>query len=230
MLPEGGLSLEPVSGRFIYDLGEGESKTLDYHIGGINLQDPSHGFLYQMWRGRVINADTDRSKIILDARYTPEFTLIEHPFITEFNFSFDLSMRAMAVFIALEEEQIGAQTKIMENCYLYWFDNTLRRYDLVFLGNNIKTPKMIIDDPREKESQYFSKSDTCLFYWRSGNLYVKYLRDRFTEEHLIKRNVPYIERVGMNEFYRIQWDLIREVDTCEKRRNKNDCKNKEPSP
>ena len=226
MLPEGGLSLTPVEGAFIYDLGIGVSPTLDYHTGGINLQDTTHGLNYQMWRGRLLNPESEDSKIVLDGRFSEEVEILQYPRMYEFNFCFDFTMRPMVVFLAKETELVGSQEQLFRNCYIYWYDNTLGRFDLIFLGSVIRTPKFIIDDPREVESAYYSKSDACLFYWRSGGLYVRYLRDRFTIEHLLKRNVPYIERVGMNEYTRLQWKLFRETDVCEDTGIKNDCSNR----
>lgn len=226
MLPEGGLSLTPVEGAFIFDPGVGNSPTLDYHVGGINLQDTSKGLNYQMWRGRLLSPDSEDSRIVLDARFSEELEFLQYPNMYEFNFCFDFNMRPMVVFLAKETELVGSQEKQFKNCYIYWYDNTLGKFDLIFLGSVIRTPKLIIDDPREIESGFYSKSDACLFYWRSGGLYVRYLRDRFTIEHLLKRNVPYIERVGMNEHYRLQWNLFREADVCESIGIKNDCSNR----
>lgn len=226
MLPEGGLSTTPIEGRLIHDISEEVSPHLDFKPGGINIQDPTKGLDYQIWRGRLLNPESNRSKIVIDGRYSPEMTLLEYPHISEFSFSFDFTMRPMAVFVANEIEQIGNQQQLFKNTYLYWFDNTLGRYALIFLGSVIRTPKILVDDARENESGFYSKSDVCLFYWRSGSLYVRYLRDRFTEETLLKRNIPYIESIGMNEHYRLQFNLIREVDECENSGVLNDCTNR----
>ena len=226
MLPGNTLSSSPVPEEFLYDMGVEFSPVLDYKAGGIALQDPTKGLDYQIWRGRLINPETNNSTIILDGRFSPEHILITYPNMYEFNFTFDFSMRPMAVFLAKEIQMVGNQEQEFKNCYLYWFDNTLGRYDLIFLGNVIRTPKILIDDPREEESNFYSLSDVCLFYWESGNLYVRYLRDRFTERYLLKRNVPYIDRVGMNKSYRMQWDMVREAEKCESTGVKNDCTNK----
>lgn len=228
MLPEGGLSQIPVQGRFIYDLGVDLTPTLDYKTGGIAFQDPTKGHDYQIWRGKLLNAGTDNSKIALDGRFNPEQVVLEYPMMFEFNFCFDFSMRPMVVFLAKEIEIIGQYEQVFDNCYLYWFDNTKGKYDLLFFGSVIKTPKLLMDDPRMVESDFYNLSDVCLFYWRSGNLFVRYLRDRFTVEHLLKRNVPYIERVGMNEHYRLQWDLLKTKQECESKTigNQNGCSKK----
>ena len=214
MIPSNRLSTEPVPGKMVYDLGVETSPVLDYKPGGISIQDPTQGLDYQIWRGRLLNPGSDQSRIIIDGRYSPEHEVLQYPYMFEFNFSFDFSMRPMAVFIANETLDVNGQEMPVQNCYLYWFDNTLGDFDLIFLGNVVRTPKLLIDDPRMEESNFYSLSDVCLVYWSSGNLYVRYLRDRFTEAHLLKRNVPYIERVGMNEFYRLQFDLIRKPDVC----------------
>lgn len=216
MIPENRLSTEPVPGRLIYDLGVETSPVLDYKPGGIAIQDPTKGLDYQIWRGRVFSPNTDQSRIVIDGRYSPEYEILQYPYIFEFNFSFDFNMRPMAVFLANEILEVGGNEVPVQNCYLYWFDNTLGDFDLIFLGSVIRTPKLLIDDPRMEESNFYSLSDVCLFYWNGGNLYVRYLRDRFTEEHLLKRNVPYIQRVGMNEYYRLQFEFFRQADVCER--------------
>lgn len=216
MIPDNRLSTEPIPGRMIYDLGVETSPVLDYKPGGISIQDPSEGLDYQIWRGRLLGPGSDQSRIIIDGRYSPEYEVLQYPFMFEFNFSFDFAMRPIVVFLANEIMDVNGQEVPVQNCYLYWFDNTLGEYDLIFLGSVIRTPKLLIDDPRMVESNFYSSSDVCLFYWSSGNLYVRYLRDRFTEEHLLKRNIPYIERIGMNEFYRLQIELFRQADVCER--------------
>lgn len=216
MIPENRLSTEPVPGRLIHDLGVETSPVLDYKPGGIAIQDPTRGLDYQIWRGRVFSPNTDQSRIVIDGRFSPEYEILQYPYIFEFNFSFDFNMRPMAVFLANETLEVGGQEVPVQNCYLYWFDNTLGDFDLIFLGSVIRTPKLLIDDPRMEESNFYSLSDVCLFYWNNGNLYVRYLRDRFTEEHLLKRNVPYIQRIGMNEYYRLQFEFFRQADVCER--------------
>lgn len=214
MIPDNRVSTEPVPGKLIYDLGVETSPVLDYKPGGISLQDPTKGLDYQIWRGRLLDPGSNRSRVVIDGRYSPEYELFQYPYMFEFNFSFDFSMRPMAVFLAHETRDVNGQEVPVQNCYLYWFDNTLGDFDLIFLGDVIRTPKLIIDDPRMEASSFYANSDVCLFYWRSGNLCVRYLRDRFTVETILKRNVPYIKQVGMNEHYRLQWDLFREADTC----------------
>jgi len=216
VIPENRLSTEPVPGRLIYDLGVETTPVLDYKPGGIAIQDPTKGLDYQIWRGRVLNPSTDQSKIVIDGRFSPEYEILQYPNIYEFNFSFDFNMRPMAVFLANETVEVNEQEVPVQNSYLYWFDNTLGDYDLIFLGSVIRTPKLLVDDPRMEESNFYSLSDVCLIYWSAGNLYVRYLRDRFTAEYLLKRNVPYIERVGMNEYYRLQFELFRQADVCER--------------
>lgn len=228
MLPHNELSSKPVTGKFVYDLGVELTPFLDYKAGGVNIQDPTKGLDYQIWRGRVFQPDSPDSYIVLDARYSPEHYFFAYPNIIEFNFSFDFSMRPMAVIVAREIIEIMGEETEVHNTYLYWFDNTKGRYDMLFLDNLIKTPKLLIDDPREVESDFYSLSDTCLFYWRSGDFFVRYLRDRFTIEHRLKRNIPYIQQIGMNEHYRMQFQFLKTKQECEDKKvgTTNGCNNK----
>lgn len=207
MLPDNRLSSEPVRSTWLYDIGVDTTPTLDYKPGGRNIQDPGAGLDYQLWRGRLLNPGSDQSKIVLDARFSPEHQDLAYPYMYEFNFSFDFSMRPMYVFLAKEYEE----GEPVDNCYLYWFDNTLGKHDLLFMGSNIKTPKLLIDDPREIESDYYNRADTCLFYVEDDNLYVRYLRDRFTIRYELKKNVIPLHRIGMNTNYRLQINLLQQA-------------------
>lgn len=221
MLPENKITTKPVPGIWLYDLGVEPSKVLDFKSGGRGIQDPYAGLDYQVWRGRVFNAGLEDSYIVLDGRFSPEYEFFKHPFITEFNFCFDFNMNPMAVFIAdVYEELPNEEILVTPTAYLRWFDTTLGRYDTIELDGTIRTPLMILDDPREIESNYYELSDVCLFYWKSGNLYVRYMRDRFTVEYLLKRNIPHLLRVGMTDQSRIQIELIREKTECQSKRPK----------
>ena len=217
MLPDDKLSSQPVFGTYLYDLGVELTPALDYKAGGKGIQDPYSGLDYQVWRGRLFEAGTEDSHIVLDGRFSPEFHFFDYPNMVEINFSFDFNMKPMCVFIAREIAVLSNGEEVVEfNAYLYWYDTTINKYDLIFFGNTVKTPKLLIDDPRELESQFYSKSDVCLFYWRSGNLQVRYLRERFTIEHTLKRNVPYIEKVGMTDKLRLQIDFLKTKQDCQK--------------
>lgn len=223
MLPDNTLSRLPAPGPLITDQGVELTPFLDYKMGGVGIGDTSKKLDYQLWRGRVFNPASEESFIMLDARFSPEYEFRHYPNIVEFNFCFDFNMRPMAVYVAEEKRQVGNDEVTEYNTYLYWFDNTLSEFDTIELGPSIRTPKLVLDDPREEASSFYSNSDVCLFYWRSGNLCVRYLRDRFTIETILKRNVPYIKQVGMNVHYRLQWDLFREADTCGQTKRESIC-------
>ena len=217
MLPENKLSKYPIVGEWVYDLGVETTPTLDYKSGGIALQDTSKGLDYQVWRGRLFSAGTEDSYIVLDGRFSPEFFFFTHPYMTEFNFCFDFNMHPMAVFVATVYRELPNGEILEEpHTYLRWFDTTIGRYDLIELEGTVRTPKLVMDDPRKEESNFYEYSDVCLFYWRSGDLYVRYMRDRFTKDYLLKRNIPYISRVGMSTQTRLQIELIREPTVCKR--------------
>lgn len=220
MLPDNKLSTTPVPSTLITDQGVELTPFLDYKMGGIGIGDTSKKLNYQLWRGRVYNPASPESFIMLDARFSPEYEFRHYPNIVEFNFCFDFNMRPMAVYVAEETRQAGNYEVTEYNTYLYWFDNTLSRFDTIELGSSIRTPKLVLDDPREEASSFYSTSDVCLFYWRSGNLCVRYMRDRFTIEHLLKRNIPYLLRVGMTDQSRLQIELIREKTECQSKKPK----------
>lgn len=226
MLPDNVLSSEPVVGRFMYDMGIEPTPELDFKPGGIALQDPSQGLEYQIWRGMILNPATEHSRIVIDGRFNPQHELIAVPNIIEFSFSFDFNMRPMCVYVTEDSEVINNEIFYHQESSLYWYDNTVGRYDTIPLGSSVRTPKLFIDDPRLEATNYYERADVCLFYWQEDNLYVRYLRDRFTIPTLLKRNVLTIKQAGMNEFHRVQVLFQREIKRCQFIGvKKHDCKN-----
>lgn len=206
MIPGNRLSTEPVIGNYILNMGVKYSKVLDYKLGGVALYDPSLGLNYQIWRGRVFEAGSVNSHVVLDGRYSPEVFFFSYPNIIEFNFSFDINMRPVAVFIAKEQRTDGSED-VDYNTYVYWFDASIEGYNTTFLGNTIKTPKLLADNN-------YPNNDICLFYWYSDNLCVRYLEERYTIEYVLKRNVPYIDVIGVTDKMRIQIEFLKESQIC----------------
>lgn len=192
-LPDNTLSSRAVPARFSGARSGATSKTVDYENGGIAIQDPSEGLLYQRWRARLFNAGKDDAFVMLDAREVPEFVWLTVPYMTEISFSFDANMQPVVAFVASGQS------------YLNWYDSSEGEYVTTSLGADITTPRVALDDKRYLASNGYQLSDVILGYVRGGNLYYRQQRDRYTIERLLTTNVKPLIRIGFNRGLRFQY-------------------------
>lgn len=193
MLPDGTLSLIPYSAPFIGARARATTKTIDYEDGGIALQDPSEGLLYQVWKSRLWGSRTQHSFIEISAQNTPPIRWLELPFLEEFSFSFDVSMRPIFAYVQSGES------------FLNWYDPVEADYVTTALGAGVITPRVSLDDKRFLASAGYSKSSAILAYIRNGNLYTKDHADRFQTETLMETGVKPLIKIGMNRNFRLQF-------------------------
>ncbi len=205
MMPQNTLSTLPVRARFTGAAGLGITRTICYEDGGIGIQDPSRGLLYQRWRARLIDDD-----VLLSAPNTPEFVMFSGTDITEISFTFDQNMRPVLAFV-----EAGVAK-------LRWFDPVPNEQVIVNIGSGVITPRMTMDDKRFVGSAGFSTNDIILGYMRDGALYYRQQRDRFTVEYDPTEPMPEPQRtemraeiakrtglikIGMNRQLRLQFML-----------------------
>jgi len=195
MIPDNVLSSSVVSSPFTGANSLSVTKVIDYEDGGIALQDPSEGLMYQRWRGRVAMAGTADSYITLSAPSVPEFVALTLPNLEEMSFAFDQSM-----FPAIAYVQDGAS-------YLWWYDGTVPGMATLDLGEDVITPRITYDDKRIIASQGYLISDLILAYVKNGNLYVRMQRDRFLVEYLMAEGVAPLIKIGLNRGLRLQFML-----------------------
>lgn len=193
MMPGGVLSTEPATGRFVGARSLAITKTIDYEDGGIAIQDPSQGLLYQRWTARLFDPDETHSRVRLAAPNTAEFTLLEIPNLSEISISFDASMRTALAFV-----QAGVAK-------LRWFDTAVNAQVITEIGAGVLTPRVTLDDKRLTGSNGYQSSDVILAYVRDGNLYTRIQRERFTIEHLLAEGVKPLIKIGMNRALRLQF-------------------------
>lgn len=192
-LPSDQLSTTPAPARFLGSRGLPTSKTVDYEDGGIALNDPSKGLLYQRWRARLFNSGKVDAHVMLDAREVPEFVWLTVPYMTEISFSFDANMQPVVAFVASGQS------------YLNWYDSSENDYVTTSLGADITTPRVALDDKRYVATNGYQLSDVILAYIRAGNLYYRQQRDRYGVERLLATNVKPLIRIGFNRGLRFQW-------------------------
>ena len=180
------LSTTTVEGLYIGARSNYVSAFVDYEDGGIAIDDTSEGLLYQTWQ---ININQNK-----DIYYIPttglSSTVYSGTHITEVSGTFDQNMRPAFSFVDLL------------NPYLRWYDSSLGAYTVTPLDPNIIYPKVFLDDKREWQAY---NSDIILGYIRSGNLYFRMQRDRFTIEYLLKENISTLFKIGMNSQLRVQF-------------------------
>jgi hypothetical protein len=193
MMPGDSLSTMPAPARFSGARAGSTSKTIDYEDGGIAIQDPSRGLLYQRWRARLFNAGKVNSYVDLSAREVPEFVWLTVPNMTEISFSFDANMHPVVAYVA------GGLP------FLNWFDSTVSAYVTTPLAADAITPRVSLDDKRELGSNGYQVSDVILAYVRGGNLYYRQQRDRYTIERLLKEGVAPLIRIGFTRGLRFQF-------------------------
>lgn len=193
MMPDNVLSTTPVPGRFVGARAGATSKIIDYEDGGIAIQDPSEGLLYQRWTARLFKSDMVDSYVALSAREVPEFVWLTVPYMTEISFSFDANMQPVVAYVA--EGQ----------AFLNWFDSDDSVYKTTALAAGVITPRVSLDDKRYVASNGYRISDVILGYIRSGNLYYRQQRDRYSVERLLKENVKPLIKIGFTPGLRLQY-------------------------
>lgn len=164
------------------------SKLRDFETGGVALNDPSKGHLYQIWQARVI----DKTEIELSAEEVEPTIIYTGSNITEVSITFDQNMRATFSFVE------GGSAK------LRWYDSTLPGFVTSNFGPSYITPKVSLDD---KRSGQMGENDVIFAYLRAGNLYHRLQRDRFGVEYLLQASVQSsgIIKMGMNRENRFQF-------------------------
>lgn len=192
-LPLNELSSQSVPARFSGARSGATSKTVDYEDGGVAIQDPSSGLLYQRWRARLFNSGKEDSYVMLDAREIDEFVWLTVPFMDEISFTFDANMNPTVAYV------VGG------SAYLNWYDGLSADYVTTELPAGIVTPRVSLDDKRYYASNRFQLSDVILAYVLDGNLYYRQQRDRYTIERLLKTGVTPLIKIGFNRGLRLQF-------------------------
>lgn len=189
MIPDNRLSTSAVYGSLIGGRSYPVNKNRDFEWGGIYIQDPSEGLMYQVWEA-VLRDDN----VLLKSETTPEFIAYTGANITEISFTFDQNMNFTLAFV---------QDGIAK---LYWYDSAVSGFTTTSFGTSVISPKVSLDDKRPTQSAI---SDVIFTYVKNGNLYYRQQRDRFTVEYLLDGRgvINRIKKFGMNNKLRLQWQV-----------------------
>lgn len=170
-----------------------DSNPTDWDLGGLALNDPSHGLKLQVWEFRlegetVVAQPADHGEtVVLHAAAGPG--------ITELAGAFDSNMQYVLAFVQ------GGVTK------LYWYDSTPQEYVTTeFPGCD--SPRLTLDDKRESQAD---SRDVLFFYLRANALYFRVQREKYATEHHLQDCPPRtlrLGRVGMNTVNRVQIEFL----------------------
>lgn len=186
MMPSGSLSTLPDSGEFLETVNSTLAPLVDYELGGVALNDPSQGLMFQLWRARYVTG-----MVYLGPDGGTEQELFTRPNVTELALAFDQNMNPSVAFV-----QAGS-------AWLRWFDTVA--------GDNVFTeipgavnPRLTLDDKRSLE---VINSDIILAYLRGGSLYYRQQRDRYEIEYLLTASPPCggLSKLAMNTQGRLQF-------------------------
>lgn len=160
--------------------------TKDYELGGVALHDPSQGLRYQKWTCEVVGDD-----IKLYGEIAPVIIAFTRSGVTEVSLAFDQNMNPFIAFV-----QNG-------DAKFWWYDTAVQAQ--IFTDLNGERPRTALDDKRKLQS---GSSDIILCYTRTGTLYMRQQRDRFTIEYQLATDVVgTIRRIGMNRINRFQIEM-----------------------
>lgn len=195
MLPAGGMSTPAVQAPFIGPRSLLTTGIESWEIGGIGLNDPSHGLLYQNWHAYVDTSSAGNVYLKPDNGPPTLFTTL--PGITQLSITFDQNMAPF-----LSYTQSG-------QAFFYWFDTVVSHYVTTALDVGALTPVCSLDDKRPLASQY-GANDILLFYILSGEILYRQQRDRYGVAYTWDATVgtrmasPRLVNVGMNTQERFQ--------------------------
>lgn len=201
MIPDNELSSSAVISGFSFPVKEPGDELVDWELAGVYLNDPSQGLAVKLWRvDAVRNNDSGLIDVVLTAPGevepgVPSVVLFSGADITEVALTFDQNMNP---FVAYQQ---GADAK------LYWYDPTVPGMTHTTLPAGIRTMRCTLDDKRGVAT---SGSDIVLSYVRAGNLCVRYQRERFTVEYVLRAGVgadAQLVSMAMNNGARLQWRM-----------------------
>ena len=165
----------------------------DYEMGGIALQDPSEGLLYQQWMCfKAANGDITLQPLTVGGP-----TIFgNYPEARELSFSFDQNMNAVVAWMAGDV------------LYYRWYDPDISGYTVSeFSGRG---PFVTLDDKRDLATQ-LALNDIMVYYFRGNELFYRLQRDRYDTEYLALTFAGprvWIRRCGMGRNTRLQLEFL----------------------
>lgn len=203
MLPDNTLSPTAIISGFSFPVKSPSpvDRLQDWELAGVYLNDPSQGLLVKLWHAQVVlNHDTGQLDVMLDAPGgvhvgVPSAVLFSGEDITEIALSFDQNMNPFVAYMQAGEPKI------------YWYDPLIPGMTHTVLPAGCYDLRCTLDDKRLFN---VTNSDIVLSYIRAGNLCVRYQRERYVTEHILRAGVGGDARLvsmAMNRGSRMQWRI-----------------------
>jgi hypothetical protein len=191
MIPDNSLSSTFLPAPYIPPDNRVNTKLLDYELGGVGLNDATEGLEVQVWTlTLVIDEISTVGTVYITSENGESLEAFTGIGITEGSLAFDQNMNPFVAFMQAGEAKY------------WWFDTTDSSRKTTTLPAGTEAPKCTLDDKRPTQT---STSDIIMCYTRTGNLYFRAQRDRYTVEYLLASDVTgQVLKVGMNEKLRLQ--------------------------
>ena len=189
MIPANRVTNTPVLTDYLYT--KPDTKLIDRALGGIDLQNSSEGFEYQVWE---IYYESGKIKIKgLTNNVIHELLEVSH--ITELSLAFDLNMNVAFTYVT------------NGSSYLRFYDSFIQNFSTILLSD-CRSPRLVYDDYRVMQT---NTSDIICAYINKITLKLCYRmsRDRFTIEYPltnVQENARLV-RVGMTKGLRLQFKM-----------------------
>lgn len=199
MLPENKLSTTYVPGSMIDPDGRPYLPLVSYEKGGVALQNPSKGLLFQDWTCRYDKTD---SNVYLEAPNIGQpLQIFTQADIVHLSFCFDQNMRWACAY----ELASGA-------CEFRWYDSQAAAYVITPMEAGCSRPFLTMDDKRANQT---GQSDILLTYLAPSvdetgqyELIVRTQRERFLIRTVLATGINgTIYNFGMTNKLRVQWDI-----------------------
>jgi hypothetical protein len=152
--------------------------------GGVALNDASLGRDYQNWVVSYNGSDI----LVAPQGGSTVFTLAVAG-VLSVSLAFDNNMNPVIAWM----DSVGAK--------LYWYNNT----NFVTTPFSATSCRVTIDDVRDF---YNANSDVIFAYTYGTNLYWRQQRDQYATEYTVGSTTGLLQKVGLNELNRLQFQLL----------------------
>ncbi len=187
MIPLNQLSTLFINSPYIEKVNDVNIPLIDYELGGAGLNDASQGLKVKTWTLYL-----EDSNVMVKADGVTPSLLFVRPGIRELSLAFDQNMKPFVAFIQHTE------------AWYWWFDTADSTQKFTQLPNAV-SPRCTLDDKRLIAQ---NTSDIVLGYVRANNLYMRYQRDRYTIEYLLRSNVnATLATIGMSTNNRLRFRM-----------------------
>ena len=196
MLPDNTLSPKAFVDGFSFPVKQPGDFLVDWELAGVALNDPSQGLMVKLWELNVkLNTDTGFQDVVVSAPGVSPIVLFSGNGITEAALSFDQNMNPFVAYL-----QSGVPK-------IYWYDPTIPAMTHTTLPAGCYDLRCTLDDKRQFN---VGESDIVLGYIRDGNLCVRYQRERYAVENVLRAGIGGSARLvsmAMNTGSRLQFRI-----------------------